>query len=119
MDNVSYSFFPMRWVLLVNVVPITCAKELEIKQTVFALKWFGLPRCTSDMALYSNSVPCSLLLKSIVTLFKETTIASFFQLKYSKDLQAKRTLVEHRIGFKWGTKGAIAKLKCELKKRMS
>ena len=72
-------------------------EEPELKKNVFAQEWLGLPRCTSDMALYFNNVPCPLPLKSIVARFKETKVVSFLQLKYLKDLQTKRTSVEHRI----------------------
>ena len=68
-----------------------------------------LPRCTPDMAFYFNKVLCHLPLKNFVVRFKETKVVYFLHLKYSKDLQIKGTLVEHRIGFELGTKDAISK----------
>ena len=99
----------IRWDLMIYEVPISFIEALELKQNVFARKWLGLPKSTSDVALYSKMVPCPLPLKSIVTLFKEAKVGSYLQLQYSKDSQITRTLRAHRTGLKWGTEEAIAR----------
>ena len=100
-------FYQMKWDLMIFEVPISFVEALEIKQNVYARKWLGLPKCTTDVSLYSNNVPCPLPLKSLVTLFKETKVGSFLQLQYSKDDQVTSTLRAHKTGCKWSIGEAI------------
>ena len=110
--------YQIRWDLMIYEVAITFVEALQLKQNVYARKWLGLSNSTSDVALYSNNVPCPLPFKSLVTLFKETKVGSFLQLQSSKDCQVTSTLRPHRTGYKWKTKDAIdrAELRVEEKK---
>ena len=104
---------------MIYEILITFIEALEVKQNVFARKWLGLPKSTSDVALYSKMVPCPLPFKSIVTLFKETKVGSYLQFQYSKNSQITRTLRAHRTGMKWGTEEAIARAEMRIEEDKS
>ena len=110
--------YQIRWDLMIYEVTVSFIEALQIKQNVYARKWLGLPKCTSDVALYSNNVPCPLPFKSLVTLFKETKVGSFLQLQSSKDDQVTSTLRSHNTGLKWTVGDAIerAEMRVEEKK---
>ena len=97
----------IEWDFLIYELPIRLIEEMERKQSVFLRKWLGVARCLTDVALYSNQVPCPLPFNSLLSVFKKSKVRSYLQLKYSQDQQVSTSARQHNTGTKWKTVDAI------------
>ena len=97
----------IEWDFLIYELPIRLIEEMERKQSVFLRKWLGVARCLTDVALYSNQVPCPLPFNSLLSFFKKSKVRSDRQLKYSQDQQVSTSARQHNTGTKWKTVDAI------------
>ena len=97
----------VEWDFMIYEMSLQWVEALQRKMNIFTRKWLGVARNLSNVALYSNQVPCPLPFKSLITLFKKTKMRSYLQLCDSKDEQVSFTAKPHYTGSKWKVAQAV------------
>lgn len=72
------------WPLKLSNITAPMALQMDAKANNFIHKWFGLPRCLSNVALFGKSM-IMLPLKSISLGYKLEKVRLVFQLRDSLD----------------------------------
>ena len=81
----------LQWPFLLNDIPITTVKAMELTCNVYLRKWLGVPPSFSAVNLYSKLSKATLPISSVVEDYKAGKVRAITTLRSSKDLKVHKS----------------------------
>ena len=103
------------WPLTVYEIGLSYIEAMERKVNSYIKKWLGVPRCLTNVALYSGQTKLTIPVKSLVEEVKLAKARSFMMLRESKDPVVKNFQPEVKSGRKWCAKDAVEEAESRLR----
>ncbi|KAJ8414647.1 hypothetical protein AAFF_G00038490 [Aldrovandia affinis] len=94
------------WPLTIYEVPITTVEKMERTVTSYVKKWLGVPRCLTNISLYSKGV-LELPLTSLTEEYKCSKVRLQMTLKDSRDQTISNAALPLLTGWKWTPSDAV------------
>ena len=104
----QYGIIPrLAWPFSLYDISMSTIVKMERRANRYLRKWFGVPKCFTDICLYSQAAPVPLPISSLVEEYKVNKVRHHLQLRLSKDPVARETRVLETRRRGWQAKQAI------------